>query len=214
MATTASAMPSPRRDSAALLFALIALAGVALLIVGWTLSAYNRLVSADQEVRARWTQLLSAHERRAELVPGLVETIRDTAGFGDEAFVDVAQARAQVGQISREALQDALEDRETFLRYQTAQENLDVSLERLRASTQAHPELKSSVKLGELEAELDGAEHRVGVERLRFNEAARAYNSLSSSFPTSLVARGFDERFAAKPSFEAVPQPQRAPARF
>ncbi len=201
-----------RRDSAPRLFLLVVLAGVALLAVGWAASTSNRLVRADQEVRARWSQVRTVDQRRAELVPGLVEIVQ-TALQGESAILlEVGDARAQVDQLSRTALVNALENPAEFHRYGDTQRHLSAALGRLLALDQVHPELASTAAFRDLRAQLEGTEERAALERTRFNEAARAFNLLARRFPASLVARSLGATFAPKPLFEVTPEVHDAPA--
>ena len=213
MATTAGVTPSPhRRSSSGLLFALVIVGGVALLTIGWVVSSYNRLVSADQEVRSRWAQVENAYQRRADLVPNLVETVKGAANFEQKTFTDVTEARARVAQVSGGDLSKALDDPQTFQRFQQAQQSLGASLSRLLAVSEAYPDLKATANFRELQAQLEGTENRIAVERMRFNESARDYNTLLNRFPTVVIARAFSDRFKGRPYFEATPEAQKAPA--
>jgi LemA protein len=213
MVTTAQSTPSPhRRSSAGLLFTLVAIAGLSLLVVGWAVSTYNSLVSGDQDVRSRWAQVENAYQRRADLVPNLVETVKGAAAFETKTFTEVTEARARVGQISGRDLANVLEDPKSFERFQAAQQTLGASLQRLLAVSEAYPDLKATTNFRDLQAQLEGTENRIAVERMRFNEAARDFNTLRSRFPAMFVARSFGDRFSAKPYFEAAPEAQKAPA--
>ena len=117
MATTADHLPH-RRSSSGLLFTVLAIAGFALLLVAWAVSTYNGLVQLDQEVRSRWAQVDNAYQRRVDLVPNLVETVRGAAAFEKDTFTAVTEARAQVGQLSGAALANVLEDPAAFERFQ------------------------------------------------------------------------------------------------
>jgi len=212
MATAAGVSQSPhRRSSSGLLFTLVFIGGAALLVIGWAVSSYNRIVSADQEVRSRWAQVENAYQRRADLVPNLVETVKGAAKFEQKTFTDVTEARARVGQLSSGDLSKALENPETFQRFQQAQQGLGASLSRLLAVSEAYPDLKATANFRELQAQLEGTENRIAVERMRFNESARDYNTLLSRFPTMFIARAFSDRFKGRPYFEATPEAQQAP---
>ena len=212
MATTAQMSSSHRRSAAGPLFSMLIVAGVALLAVGWAFSTYKQLVRADQEVRARWTQVQTIYQRRAELVPNLVETVRSAPAFEAEPFTELAQARAQVAENSGARLQNALGDLKAFQRFQTAQQALSTSLQQLLADAGANPELQSAERFRDLQSQLEGTENRVSIERMRFNEASRQFNLLRNALPTLLIARGFGDRFDEKPSFAASPAPARQPS--
>lgn len=212
MATTAQMSSSQRRSSAGSLFSMVIVAGVALLAVGWAVSTYNQLARADQEVRARWTQVQTVYQRRAELVPNLVEAVRRAPAFEAEPFTQLAQARAQVEALSAPQLQNALDDLPVFQRFQAAQQALSDSLQQLLAQAGSNLDLQSGAGFRELQAQLEGTENRVSIERQRFNEASRQFNLLRNGLPTMLVARGFGDRFDEKPAFAASPAPARQPS--
>ena len=212
MATTAQMSSSHRRSAAGSLFSMLIAAGVALLAVGWAFSTYKQLVRADQEVRARWTQVQTVYQRRAELVPNLVETVRAAPTFEAEPFTELAQARAQVAENSGTRLQNALGDSKAFQRFQSAQLALSTSLQQLLAEAGANPELQAAERFRDLQAQLEGSEHRVTIERMRFNEASRQFNLLRNALPTMLIARGFGDRFDEKPAFASSPAPARQPS--
>ncbi len=213
MATTADVPHSPsRRRYSGFPFVLITAFAVLLLSVTWGASTYNHLVREDQEVRSRWAQVENAYQRRADLVPNLVETVKGAAAFEAKTFTDVTEARAKVGQVSGSELGRALEDPKAFERFQAAQQQLGASLQRLLAVSEAYPDLKATANFRDLQAQLEGTENRITVERMRFNEAARDFNTLRDRFPSMFVARSFGARFAEKPYFEAAPGAQKAPA--
>lgn len=212
MATTAQHASPHRSSSSGMVYALIAIAGVSLLVLGWAVSTYNALITGDQDVRSRWAQVENAYQRRADLVPNLVETVKGAAAFETKTFTEVTEARARVGQISGKELAGVLEDPKTFERFQAAQQTLGASLQRLLAVSEAYPDLKATANFRDLQSQLEGTENRIAIERMRFNEAARDFNTLRSRFPAMFVARSFGERFAARPYFEAAPEAQHAPA--
>ena len=213
MATIAQSSFSPRRRNTTSLLAALFLLGGFLLLVGgaWAVSSYNALVSADQEVRSRWAQVENAYQRRADLVPNLVETVKGAAAFETKTFTAVTEARAQVGQLSGKELARVLEDPKAFERFQAAQQTLGGALQRLLAVGEAYPDLKATANFRDLQAQLEGTENRITVERMRFNEAARDFNTLRSRFPSVLVAQAFGSRFEAKPYFEAAPEAKTVP---
>ncbi|MDP1827688.1 MAG: LemA family protein [Archangium sp.] len=212
MATTAQHASPHRSSSSGMVFALIAIAGLSLLVVGWAVSTYNALITGDQDVRSRWAQVENAYQRRADLVPNLVETVKGAAAFETKTFTEVTEARAQVGQVSGKELAGVLEDPKAFERFQAAQQTLGASLQRLLAVSEAYPDLKATANFRDLQSQLEGTENRIAIERMRFNEAARDFNTLRSRFPAMFVARSFGDRFAARPYFEAAPEAKKAPA--
>ncbi|MBI3182094.1 MAG: LemA family protein [Myxococcales bacterium] len=190
------------------LLALAALLAAAGLFGG---GAYNRLIQMDQAVQAQWAQVQNAYQRRADLVPNLVETVRGAARFERETFGQVAEARAKVGQVSLEATPELVEDPEAFSRFQQAQDGLTAALSRLLAVAERYPELRATEAFRDLLAQLEGTENRIAVERMRFNELARSFNSTRNSFPTVLLASVFGERFETKAYFKAQPGSEAAP---
>lgn len=200
MATTTAS--HHERDTASLFFTVIALAGLSLLTLGWLASTYNRLIRADQELRARWSQVQSAAERRAALVPELVRSAEHASALEAHTLSELARARAAAVELNRGKLQNALEEPETLFRFQLAQRDLSQALERLLVELRARPGLESDPRHVELLAQLQGADDRLALERLRFNEAIIAFNKLRGRFPVVLVAGALGDRFDPKPLLE------------
>jgi LemA protein len=191
-----------QRDTASLLFTVIAIAGLSLLVLGWVATTYNRLVRADQELRSRWSQVQAAAERRAELVPELVQSADQASALDADVLSELARARGAVLALNRGQLQNALEEPKTLARFQTAQQELSTALERLIAQLKARPGIESDPRYVELLAQVQGTDDRLALERLRFNEATIAFNTLRSRFPAMLVAGAFGHRFKARPLLE------------
>jgi len=189
----------------------IAAIAVAVLIGGAMVSGYNSLVRLDQDVRAAWGQVENVYQRRADLVPNLVETVKGAAAFEKDTFTAVANARSQVGKISAEGLEKIVGDPEAFARFQQAQDGLSSALSRLLVVTERYPELKATAAFRDLQVQLEGTENRVAVERMRFNESARAFNTKRQSFPTVIMAGFFGDRFREKPYFKAQAGAEVAP---
>jgi LemA protein len=166
-------------------------------------SSYNGLVNLDQAVRAQWGQVENVYQRRADLVPNLVETVKGAANFEKETYTKVAEARAKVVQISGEGLEKMLADPQAFQRFQQAQGELSSALSRLMAVSERYPDLKATANFRDLQSQLEGTENRIAVERMRFNEVAQTYNTKRQRFPTVLVASLFGSRFSEKPYFQA-----------
>src|SRR5213075_2072227 len=148
--------------------------------------------------------------RRADLVPNLVETVKGAAAFEKDTFTGVAEARSRVGQVSAQGLDKLLADPEAFRRFQQAQEGLSSALSRLMAVSERYPDLKATAAFRDLQAQLEGTENRIAVERMRFNETAQAFNTTLLKFPTNITGRllGFKER----PYFHGTPGSDRPPA--
>jgi LemA protein len=166
-------------------------------------SSYNGLVKLDQGVRAQWGQVENVYQRRADLIPNLVETVKGAANFEKETYSAVAEARSRVGQISAQGMEKILNDPETFKKFQEAQNALSSALSRLMVVSERYPDLKATAAFRDLQAQLEGTENRITVERMRFNETAQAFNSKRQSFPTVLIASLFGDRFKEKPYFQA-----------
>ena len=179
---------------------LIVLAAV-LLLGGTCVTTYNKLVRLDQATDAQWAQVANAYQRRADLVPNLVETVKGAAAFERGTITEVTEARSRVGQLA--VPKDVTTNPDALKQYQGAQDQLGSALSRLLVVAEAYPTLKSTENFRDLQAQLEGTENRIAVERMRFNEAARDFNTARSSFPTSIVGGIFGERFASKQYFAA-----------
>ena len=182
-----------------LLVGIVVLAGV---------GTYNSLVSLDQKVLAQWGQVENQYQRRADLVPNLVETVKGAADFERETFTAVTEARAKVGQMQISAGQLTPE---TFAQFQQAQDGLSSALSRLLVVVEKYPELKATQNFRDLQAQLEGTENRIAQERRVFNETAQAFNTKRMKFPTVLIAGLFGERFKEKPFFKAQAGSETAP---
>jgi len=166
-------------------------------------SGYNGLVKLDQSVQSAWGQVENVYQRRADLIPNLVETVKGAAAFEKDTFTAVATARSQVGQVSTAGLQNIVNDQAAFQRFQQAQDGLSSALSRLMVVAERYPDLKATAAFRDLQAQLEGTENRITVERMRFNEAAQAFNTKRQSFPTVMIAGFFGSRFNEKPYFKA-----------
>lgn len=183
------------------LIGLAVVAFVILVIGGMFASTYNRLITLDQAVESQWAQVENSYQRRADLVPNLVSTVRGAAAHERETLEAVTEARASVGQIN---VGDVLEDPAAMARYQAAQDQLSSALTRLLAVSEAYPQLRANENFLALQSQLEGTENRISVERMRFNEAARAFNSKRESFPTVMFANLFGSKFETKAYFQAT----------
>ncbi len=182
---------------------------IAAIIVALSVAGtYNSLVRLDQKVLAQWGQVENVYQRRADLIPNLVETVKGAAKFEQDTFTAVTEARAKVGQVQVTA--DKL-NAESFTKFQQAQDGLSSALSRLLVVMEKYPDLKATENYKELQAQLEGTENRIAVERMRFNESAQAFNTKRMSFPTVLIAGFFGERFKEKPYFKSQPGAETAP---
>lgn len=178
------------------------------LFVGTT---YNSLVSLDQSVQAQWGQVQNVYQRRADLVPNLVATVKGAANFEKSTYIAVADARSKVGQISPQALANAPNDPQAFSQYSQAQNQLGLALSHLIAVSENYPQLKASQNFLTLQSQLEGTENRIAVERKRYNDLARAFNTKRDTVPTVFIAGFFGSRFKEKAYFEAQPGAQNVP---
>ena len=178
-----------------------------LIVVGIAVGQYNGLVQQREQVNSAWAQVQNAYQRRMDLIPNLVATVKGVANFEKETYTQVAQARAQAGQVR--ITPDVLNDPAAFQKLEATQAQLGASLARLLAVAENYPQLKANQNFLELQSQLEGTENRISVERRRFNESARAYNTSLKKFPTVIFAGllGFHER----PYFEATTGAERAP---
>ena len=182
-----------------------------LIVGGAAVSGYNSLVQLDQAVQAQWGQVQNVYQRRADLVPNLVETVKGAAKFEKDTFTQVTEARAKVGQVSSQVTGAAPTSQAALDKYQQAQAQLGGALSRLLVVVEKYPELKATQNFRDLQAQLEGTENRVAVERMRYNEAAQAFNTKRQSFPTVLIAGFFGDRFKEKPYFKAQEGAEYAP---
>ena len=172
--------------------------------------SYNRLVTLDQAVKAQWAQVESSYQRRADLVPNLVATVKGAANFEKSTYVAVAEARAKVSQVNVSGA-NVPNDPAAFERFARAQDGLSSALSRLIAVSDSYPQLKATQNFSDLQAQLEGTENRIAVERMRYNEAAQTFNTARDSLPTVIVAGFFGARFDEKAYFKTQPGAQSAP---
>ncbi len=188
----------------------IALAIVVIIIIAIA-GTYNSLVTLDQAVQAQWGQVQNVYQRRADLVPNLVATVKGVANFEKSTYISVAQARASVGQLSPQVLQNAANDPNAMSQFQQAQDKLGSALSRLLVVVENYPQLKANENFLTLQSQLEGTENRIAVERRRYNEVAQAFNTKRNTFPTVMTAGLFGSRFNNKAYFQAQPGAQTAP---
>lgn len=189
------------------LVALVVIAIVLVAIVGWAVSVNNSLVRLEQDVNAKWAQVQNQYQRRADLVPNLVETVKGFATQERTVLEEVTRARASASSI--QLTPEALNDPRALERFQAAQAQLSGALSRLLVTVERYPELKSNQNFLALQSQLEGTENRIAVERKRFNESVQAYNTQLRLFPGNVVAGMFG--FRPKAFFEAAPDAATAP---
>lgn len=168
---------------------------------------YNGMVSKDQNAVAKWGQVENQYQRRYDLIPNLVETVKGYAAHEKETLTAVAQARASVGQIKVDASQ--LPDKAKLEAFSAQQQSLGTALSRLMMIQEKYPELKADEGFRDMRAELAGTENRIAVARMDFNNAVQNYNTTIKTFPNSLLAGVFN--FTVKPYFEAETNAKVAP---
>ena len=175
-------------------------------IVGYCMSSYNTLVGQDEAVGTAWSNVENQYQRRVDLIPNLVNTVKGYASHEKETFEAVVSARAKATQTTVDI--DDLTP-EKIAAYQKAQGELGSALGRLLAITENYPELKANENFKELQAQLEGTENRISTERHKFNEVAKTYNTSIRRFPKNIIASMFG--FEKRPYFEAQEGAGKAP---
>jgi LemA protein len=180
---------------------------VVLIVGGMALGTYNSLVSLGQAVDSQWAQVENQYQRRADLIPNLVQTVQGAANFEKSTLEEVVKARASVGQVNVGNLPN---DPAAFARFQQAQDALSSALSRLMVVVERYPELKANQNFRDLQVALEGTENRISVERGRYNERAQEYNTTRLRFPGVLFASLLGMR--EKAYFKAAAGSERAPS--
>lgn len=177
------------------------------LIVVLGISTNNGLVEREENVESAWAQVENQYQRRADLIPNLVNTVRGAADFEQETLTAVINARSNATSVNITAAD--LNDPSKIAQFQEAQQQLSGALSRLLVSVERYPELKANSNFRDLQAQLEGTENRISTERMRFNKAAQAYNTSIKKFPASIIASigGFE----TKSYFEAEKGAEKAP---
>jgi len=190
---------------------LIAIVVILLAVIGvvvWAIGVNNDLVRAEVDVNEKWSQVQNVYQRRADLIPNLVETVKGFAAQERTVLEEVTKARASVAGIK--ATPELVNDPQAMQKFQQAQAQLGGALSRLLVTVERYPDLKSNQNFLALQSQLEGTENRIAVERRRFNESVREYNTRLRIFPGSLIAsfRGFKDKafFEAAPGSEAAPK--------
>ncbi len=185
---------------------LIVLGIIALALFGWVKNGYNGLVKSQENVEAAWSQVENVYQRRADLIPNLVETVKGYAKHEQETLEGVIEARANATKVTIDPTNMTPED---LQKYQAAQGDVTNALSKLIAVAEAYPDLKANQNFLELQSQLEGTENRITVERNKFNEVAKEYNTKRRTFPTNIIAGVFG--FGDKPYFQAQPGADVAP---
>ena len=173
----------------------------AISIYSWGVRSYNNMVTMDESVKEKWSQVENVYQRRYDLIPNLVNTVKGYAAHEKETFTAVTEARSKAGgtfNISEQVLNDPA----MFQKFQQAQSSLGGALQRLMVVMEKYPDLKANQNFLALQDQLEGTENRIAVERKRFNEAARGYNIYIQKFPTAFLANMFG--FNEKPYFQST----------
>ncbi len=171
------------------------------------LNSYNTLVTKREVTKASWGQVENVYQRRADLVPNLVETARGYAIHENETFVAVTEARAKVGQVNIKA--DQIPDVASLAKFQQAQGELSNAMSRLMVVMEKYPDLKANDLFRDLMVQMEGTENRIAVERMRYNQSATDYNSTRNVFPANIIANWFN--FEVFPYFKAEEGANKAP---
>ena len=186
---------------------IIIILAVVVILVIWAVSVYNGLVTMDENVTGQWANVETQYQRRADLIPNLVNTVKGYATHEKETLEGVVAARSQATQIKVDA-EDLTPEK--LAEYQKAQGAVTSALGKLLAITENYPDLKANQNFLELQAQLEGTENRIAVARTRFNDATRQYNVTIRRFPANLIAGmfGFDQKayFAAEEGAQTVPE--------
>jgi LemA protein len=176
------------------------------IFVLWGISSYNGMVSKEQEVNRTWGDVESDYQRRMDLIPNLVNTVKGYANFEQETLTRVIQARASATQVKLDA-SNLTPDK--IAQFQQAQDGVSSALSRLLVTVEKYPDLKANQNFLDLQAQLEGTENRISVSRKRFNEAVNSYNVAVKSFPGNLIAK--ITGFAEKGFFKAAEGAEKAP---
>ena len=185
---------------------IVIIAAIVLALFFWVKNSYNGLVKSDEQVKAAWSQVENVYQRRADLIPNLVATVKGYAAHESSTLESVVEARSKATQVTDEPERlDAAE----IARFQEAQGELTQALGRLVMLRESYPDLKANQNFMELQAQLEGTENRISTERMKFNETARSYNTMVRSFPKNIIASMFG--FETKGYFEAAEGTETAP---
>ena len=182
---------------------------VAVVILGifvWVKNVYNGLVSADEQVSSAWSQVENVYQRRADLIPNLVATVKGYASHESETLESVIAARSKATQVT---VDPADLDPESIAEFQKAQGELSSALGRLLMITENYPDLKANENFRDLQAQLEGTENRITTERMKYNNTAKSYNTMVRRFPNNIIANMFD--FETKGYFKAAEGAETAP---
>ena len=188
-----------------ILLIVVGIVAVIALIAGVGVSGtYNSLVQLDQQTQSAWAQVQNAYQRRNDLIPNLVATVKGAANFEQSTLTAVTEARSRVGQVTPQAVENITNNPAAFQKFQEAQAGLTSALSRLMVVVEKYPELKATQGFRDLQFQLDQTENRISTERRRYNEAAQGFNTKRDSFPTVLIAGFFGSKFQPKVYFQST----------
>lgn len=170
---------------------------VTLLTLGLSGCGYNTFQTSDEQIKSSWSEVLNQYQRRADLVPNLVNTVKGAAAYEQETLVAVTNARASATSVK--ATPELINDPQAFARFETAQAQLSTALSRLLAVVEKYPDLKANAGYRDLQAQLEGTENRITVARNRYIKAVQDYNVAVRTFPSNLTAMVFG--YSVKPNF-------------
>jgi len=186
---------------------LAAIAVVIFLVVSWYFGTYNKMVNMDEGVKAQWSQVENVYQRRSDLIPNLVNTVKGYADFEKETLTQVVEARAKATSVN---INPEKLDAQSLQNFQQAQSGLSSALGRLMVVVEKYPELKANQSFLDLQSQLEGTENRITTERMKFNESAQAYNAYIRKIPNSIIAGmgGFEKKayFEAEKGAEKAPE--------
>lgn len=183
--------------------------GALVVAVLYTTSTYNGFMQREEDVKGAWGQVLNVYQRRADLIPNLVNTVKGYAAHEKETLTQVIEARAKATQIAPDALQNAFANPQAFAQFEQAQAGLSSALSKLMVVVEKYPDLKANQNFLALQDQLEGTENRITVERQRFNEGVNGYNKTVRRVPGKFIATLFG--FAEKPYFQATAGAEQAP---
>ncbi len=188
---------------------LAVIAVVIFIVVSWYFGTYNKMVGMDEGVKSQWSQVENVYQRRSDLIPNLVNTVKGYADFEKETLTQVVEARAKATQVT---VDPNKLDAQSIQNFQQAQTGLSSALGRLMVVMEKYPDLKANQNFLDLQSQLEGTENRITVERQKFNESAQVYNAYIRKIPNSIIAGmgGFEKKayFEAEKGAEKAPQVQ------
>jgi LemA protein len=172
--------------------------GIIAIAIIWAIGSYNGLVKLDEQVKSAWSQVENVYQRRSDLIPNLVSTVKGEANFEQTTLIKVIEARAKATQVT---IDPTNLNEQNFQQFQKAQGELSSALSRLLVTVEQYPNLKANQGFRDLSAQLEGSENRIATERRRFNEVTQTYNSKLRSFPSNIMGSIFG--FKSRPYFQA-----------